>query len=133
MNAIINIHPPDSVKYQGNVTINFEVERNPIKIEDLHSSVGEQTTFHQFIKNDEGKSTDVYTVFPEQLTKGAIKYPMNSEKFAYQFESDITEDVTNLPMEMMPGFNFSWKYEPKVESQPIFNTEYHPYNFGFIK
>ena len=100
------------------------MERNPIKFQDLHSSVGEQTTFYQFIKNAEGKSDEIYTIFPEMLTEGAIKYPMSSELFAYEFKTDISENITNLPMTMMPGFNFSWTYQPMVKSQSSNKTEW---------
>ena len=133
----IEVNPPEYAKSQENVSIIFDADRNPIKFNYLHNSVGEKTVFTSFLINEEGKPKHENVLFPETLTKGTVKKPMKTEsvtteKFSYKFESDISEDITNIPMEMMPGFNFSWMYEPLNESQAYFRTTW-PYNVEFRK
>ena len=106
--------------------------RNPIKFQDLQNSVGETTMFTYNFRNEEGKLLNSQALLPESLTKSHKKYPMVSEKYTLRFERDISEDITNLKMTMMPGFILSWRYEPSVESQSHFGTNNYP-NEEFIR
>ena len=123
------------MRRQENISIEFKVERNPIKFHDLHYSIGEKTLFRTFRKEENGLR-EAFVVFPELLTNGSLKQRemSNISHFIYDLNRDISEDITNLPMKQMPGFKFSWTYDPRIESQAYYNiSSTSLYNYEFIK
>ena len=127
----VDINVPDYVKYQRNVSLLLFVERNPIKFQDLHKSEGETTIFTRNFKDEEGTNRISKDFLPESFREGQQKFS-SSDKFIYRFVSDVKENITNLSMDKMPGFKISWTYEPSVESQSYFRTNWL-YNQEFFK
>ena len=120
---------------QENISIKFKVKRNPIKFHDLHYSIGEKTVFRTFRKEGNRLRSE-FVIFPELLTNGSLNQRKISDisHFIYDLNRDISEDITNLPMKQMPGFKFSWTYDPRIESQAYYNiSSTSLYNYEFIK
>ena len=129
----MDIKPPEYAKLNENVSVTFWVERNPIQSQYMLSSVGEKTVFDEKFIAKDGKPKEAQTFFQESLTKTNVKYAnRKNAMFSYKFVRKISEDITNLPMTMMPGFKWSWKYEPLYKSQGFWRNNWG-HNLEFFK
>ena len=110
MNKLLYINAPNEVTKQ-NLTLHFSIERIPIKNTDLINSIGEKTSF-SVIVNGKIKSK---LFLPDTRTKVETTYPNpESKSFVFELNREIAEDISNLPLKLMPGFKHSWRYEPEI-------------------
>ena len=133
--VIIEIKPPQSFINNGNASVIFGVERNPIKFQYLHNSAGETTQFYARFINKKGQLDIQNTKILDSVRKTNVTFSnsdMPYKMFGFRFDMDINEDLNNLPLVLMPGFKWFWEYKPKIDSQPFYRDNWS-LNLEFYK
>ena len=104
---LIEVSPPESVKRKKSVTLHFKMEK--VSMAGLAKSSKDSVIIPGSDIPDTDQ-TSVYTNFTPPGEDSRIPFFINSRQLMLLTRDVSSEDVEQMKLDVMPGFNFSWWY-----------------------
>ena len=105
----IKVNVPASVDGDNNVTLMFDVNKRTIK--EVRSD------WMKFGYNINGYIDVDLTHWSKNITAPSYLYYISLDRQV------SAEEITNMKLDMMPGFRLSWKYDTKVEAEYRYSSD----------
>ena len=129
LNIIVDIHVPESIRYNENVTLNLEIEN--ILLKNLSSGEDSFTVANIYWINDH--QTEILEAFSPPIDACATMYGCFDSRNVALLRKVSSDDVRKMKLNVMPGFRVKWYYSSKDQTKIEAEAKYRYDNSDFAR